>query len=153
MQCRRPFSGVRVFWTTVKAQTDKIASWSARMVANVNRREKAAMDGIEPVVETVAQNWPSLDREGQHERVDGHQRTHAQLGWSCCPRSNAGHSHANTHRTYFPHPWTIRQWRPADGDRLWSFLFARRGKPLGVLEGCDTKSHFLHPHVFLHVAT
>ena len=40
-----------------------------------HRREKAAMDGIEPVVETL--NWPSLDRKGQYERVDGHQRTHA----------------------------------------------------------------------------
>ena len=46
--------------------------------------EKAAMDGIGPVVETLAQNWTSLDRKGQYERVDGHQRTHAQLGWSCC---------------------------------------------------------------------
>ena len=49
-----------------------------------HRREKATMDGIEPVVETMAQNWPSLDRKGQYERVDGHQRTHAQLGCSCC---------------------------------------------------------------------
>ena len=47
-------------------------------------REKAAMDGIGRVVETQAQNWTSLDRKGQYERVDGHQRTHAQLGWSCC---------------------------------------------------------------------
>ena len=73
-------------WTTVKTQRDKIASWSARMVANVIWREKAAMDGIGPVVETPAQNWTSLDRKGQYicERVDGHQRTYAQLGWSCC---------------------------------------------------------------------
>ena len=42
-----------------------------------HRREKAAMDGIEPVVETGAQNWPSMDRNGQFERVDCHQRTHA----------------------------------------------------------------------------
>ena len=55
----------------------KIASWSARMVANV-------MDGIGPVVETLAQNWSSMDRKGQKERVDCHQRTCAQLGWSCC---------------------------------------------------------------------
>ena len=44
------------------------------------RREKAAMDGSGPTVETLAQNWTSVDREGQHERRDGHQRTHAQLG-------------------------------------------------------------------------
>ena len=49
-----------------------------------HRREEAAMDGIEPVVETMAQTWPSLDRKRQHERVDGHQTTYAQLGWSCC---------------------------------------------------------------------
>ena len=42
------------------------------------------MDGIEPVVETLAQNWSSVDREGQHERVDCYQRTCAQPGWSCC---------------------------------------------------------------------
>ena len=28
-----------------------------------HRREKAAMDGTGPVVETLAQNWTSLDRE------------------------------------------------------------------------------------------
>ena len=42
------------------------------------------MDGIEPVVETMAQNWSSMDREGKYERADCHQRTHARLGWSCC---------------------------------------------------------------------
>ena len=47
-------------------------------------REKTAMDGIGPVVETLAQNWTSLDRKGHHERVDGHQRTYAHLGWLCC---------------------------------------------------------------------
>ena len=47
-------------------------------------REEAAVDGIGPVVETLAQNWPSVDREGQLERVDCCQRTCAQLGWSCC---------------------------------------------------------------------
>ena len=55
-----------------------------------HRREKAAMDGIEPVVETVAQNWPSLDRKGQYERVDGHQRTSSQLGRSCCHDGSQG---------------------------------------------------------------
>ena len=49
-----------------------------------HRREEAAMDGIEPAVETVAQKWPSMDRKGQYERVDCHQRMYAQLGWSCC---------------------------------------------------------------------
>ena len=49
-----------------------------------HRREDAAMDGIEPVVQTLAQNWSSMDRKGQYERVDCHQTTHAQLGWSCC---------------------------------------------------------------------
>ena len=42
------------------------------------------MDGIGPVVETLAQNWSQMDRKGQYERVDCHQRTYAQLGWSCC---------------------------------------------------------------------
>ena len=46
-----------------------------------HRREEAAMDGIEPAVETLAHNWPSMDRKGQHERVDCHQRMYAQLGW------------------------------------------------------------------------
>ena len=46
--------------------------------------EEATVDGNGPVVETLAQNWPSIDREVQHERVDCHQRTYAQLGWSCC---------------------------------------------------------------------
>ena len=45
--------------------------------------EKTAMDGIGLVVETLAQNWTSLDREGQHERSDCHQRACAQLGRSC----------------------------------------------------------------------
>ena len=49
-----------------------------------HRRDKAPVDGNEPVVETVAQDWSPLDREMQHERVDCHQRTYAQLGWSCC---------------------------------------------------------------------
>ena len=49
-----------------------------------HRREEAAMNGFEPVVETLAQNWSPMDRKGQHERVDCHQRTYSQLGWSCC---------------------------------------------------------------------
>ena len=32
---------------------------------------------------TLARNWTSLDREGQHEHSDCHRRTCAQLGWSC----------------------------------------------------------------------
>ena len=34
-----------------------------------HRREEAAMDGIGPVVETLAQNWTSLDRKGLFELV------------------------------------------------------------------------------------
>ena len=49
-----------------------------------HRRVEAAMAGIGPVVETLAQNWSSMDRKGQCERVDCHQRTYAQLGWSRC---------------------------------------------------------------------
>ena len=45
---------------------------------------KVTRDGTGPVVETLAQNWTSVDRKEQHERVDGHPRTYAQLGWSCC---------------------------------------------------------------------
>ena len=47
-----------------------------------HRREEAAMDGNGPVVEILAQNWPPMDRQGQYERVDCHQRTCTQLGRS-----------------------------------------------------------------------
>ena len=50
-------------WTTVKAQRDKIANWSCEDSGELHRREKAAMDGIGPVVETLAQNLTSLDRK------------------------------------------------------------------------------------------
>ena len=61
----------------------KTTKWHALLWSS-SVREKAVMYGTGPVVETLAQNWTSLDRKGQHERVDGHQRTYAQLGWSCC---------------------------------------------------------------------
>ena len=64
-------------WTTVNAQRDKIASLSARMVANVIGVKK-------PPWMELDQNRSSVDREGQHERVDCYQRTYVQLGWSCC---------------------------------------------------------------------
>ena len=35
------------------------------------------------VVETLAQDWSQMDRETQHERGVGHQRTSTQLGRSC----------------------------------------------------------------------
>ena len=34
-----------------------------------HRREEGAVDGAGTVVETLAQNWSSVDRERQHERV------------------------------------------------------------------------------------
>ena len=49
---------------------DKIASWSAR-------------NGAGTVVETLAQDWSSLDREMQYECAGVHQRTYAQLGRPC----------------------------------------------------------------------
>ena len=45
--------------------------------------EKAARDGAGPVVETLAQDWSSMDREMQYECAGGHQRSYAQLGWPC----------------------------------------------------------------------
>ena len=35
------------------------------------------------MVETLAQDWSTLDREMQYECVGGHQRSYAQLGWTC----------------------------------------------------------------------
>ena len=58
--------------------------------AERHRCEKAAMDGIGPVVETMAQNWSSMDREAQHERRVCHQRTSAQLGRTCCQNGPLG---------------------------------------------------------------
>ena len=45
--------------------------------------EKTARNGAGTVVETLAQDWSSLDREMQYERAGGHQRSYAQLGWTC----------------------------------------------------------------------
>ena len=70
--------------TTVKAQSDKIASLSARVVANIIGVKKPPWMELNQWWETLAQNWPSMDRKGQYEIVDCHQRTYAQLGWSCC---------------------------------------------------------------------
>ena len=71
-----------------------------------HRRVESAMDGIEPVVETLAQNWSPMDRNGQHERVDCHQRTYSQLGWSCCqdgPQRNLCEG--------LEMPWSSQRWR------------------------------------------
>ena len=46
--------------------------------------EEANVDGNGLVVETLVQDWSSLDREVQHERSDCHQRMNSQLGRSCC---------------------------------------------------------------------
>ena len=35
------------------------------------------------MVETLAQDWSSMDREMQYECAGGHQRSYAQLGWTC----------------------------------------------------------------------
>ena len=45
--------------------------------------EKTVRNGAGTVVETMAQDWSSLDREMQYECVGGHQRSYAQLGWPC----------------------------------------------------------------------
>ena len=45
--------------------------------------EKAARNGAGTVVETLAQDWSSMDREMQYERTGRHQRSYAQLGWTC----------------------------------------------------------------------
>ena len=49
-----------------------------------HRREKAAMDGIGPVVETLAQNGSQMDRDMLNERRVCHQRSSAQLGRTRC---------------------------------------------------------------------
>ena len=45
--------------------------------------EKTARNGAGTVVETLAQDWSSLDREMQYECAGGHQRSYAKLGWTC----------------------------------------------------------------------
>ena len=50
--------------------------------------EEAAVGGIGPVVETLAQNRSSVDREGQRERVDGNRE--GKLSW---PGHVAGMDH------------------------------------------------------------
>ena len=35
------------------------------------------------MVETLAQDWSSMDREVQYECAGGHPRSYAQLGWTC----------------------------------------------------------------------
>ena len=45
--------------------------------------EKTAWNGDGTVVETLAQDWSSLDREMQYECTGGHPRSYAQLGWTC----------------------------------------------------------------------
>ena len=60
-------------------ERDKIASWSARMVANVVGVKRPP--GME-----LGQwwgLWSSMDRAMQYECAGGHQRSYAQLGWPC----------------------------------------------------------------------
>ena len=45
--------------------------------------EKTTRNGAGTVVETLAQDWSSMDREMQYECAGGHQRSYAQLGWTC----------------------------------------------------------------------
>ena len=47
LRCGRPFLLSSSVWTTVKAQRDKIASWSARVVANVIGVKRPPWMGIE----------------------------------------------------------------------------------------------------------
>ena len=68
-----------------RPQRDEIASWSARMVANVIGVKKPPWMELDQWVETLAQNWSSVDPEEQHERVDCHQGTSAQPGQVMLP--------------------------------------------------------------------
>ena len=70
-------------------------------------REEAAVDGIGPVVETLAQNWSSVDREGQLERVDCYQRTCAQLGWPCCQKETASLERRRERHMVWSAPTTV----------------------------------------------
>ena len=45
--------------------------------------EKTARNGAGTVVENLAQDWSSMDREMLYECAGGHQRSYAQLGWTC----------------------------------------------------------------------
>ena len=104
-----------------------------------NWREEAAVDGIGPVVEILAKNWSSVDREMQYECADCYQRTYAQLGWSCCqngpqrnlceipdmPRSSivemetASLERSGERQMIWPTPTTVQNLQVAGG-RTWS---------------------------------
>ena len=64
-------------------ERDKIASWSARMVANVVGVKKNARNGVGTMLEPLTHDWSSMDREMQYECAGGHQGSYAQLGWTC----------------------------------------------------------------------
>ena len=80
-----------------------------------HRCEEAAVDGIEPVVETLAQNWSSMDRKGQYERVVCHQRTYAQLGWSCCQDGPQRNLCEGLEMPGLEYNFTGKKWRKTNG--------------------------------------
>ena len=80
LQCGRLFFWSSRVWTTVKAQRNKIASWSCENGGERVGSEEATVDGNGPEVEILAQDRSSVDREELHECVHCHQRTNAQLG-------------------------------------------------------------------------
>ena len=74
------FLWISSVWTAVKGQNCKLKCEDG---GECCWREEAAVDGAGPVVETLAQNWSSVDCEMQYECAGGHWRSYAQLGWSC----------------------------------------------------------------------
>ena len=77
------FSGVQVSGRRSRPKERQNCELECEGGGERHWREEAAVDGTGPVVETLAQDGSSMDREEQHERVDCYQRTYAQLGWSC----------------------------------------------------------------------
>ena len=73
-----------------KAQRDKHYEKECENDSERDRSEESPVDGIGPVVETLALDWSPLDREVQHERSDCYHRASAQLGWSCCQNGLRG---------------------------------------------------------------
>ena len=125
--------------------------------------EKAAMDGSGPVVETLARNWTSLDREGQHEHSDCHRRTCAQLGWSCgqdgpqrnlceileMPRfpmvemETTSLERSGERQMVWPTPTAI-QHLPVGGHGCWGSVSKFTGYAYGLSEAVQENTGWLH---------
>ena len=69
--------------TTVKATKRQNCELERENGGECCWSEKAARDGAGPVVETLAQDRSSMDREMQYECAGGHWRSYAQLGRTC----------------------------------------------------------------------